>query len=93
MSPARIAWNPTNGVGRKMPPTVMLSPVPQERVISPRMWTVMERGMWPIGTWFGISCSFTSWNLTNFDPRVWWCSLPSERFVWHCWEGHTKSGV
>ena len=74
MSPARIAWNPTNGVGRKMPPTVMLSPVPQERVISPRMWTVMERGMWPIGTWFGISCSFTSWNLTNFDPRVWWCS-------------------
>ena len=20
-------------------------------------------------------------------------TLPSERFVWHCWEGHTKSGV
>ena len=27
-------------------------------------------GMCPIGTWFGSSCSLSSWNLTNLLPRV-----------------------
>ena len=37
---------------------------------SPRKCTVCVRGMCPIGTWSLISWIFTSWNLTNLDPRV-----------------------
>ena len=36
--------------GRKMPATVTASPGFTQRVISPRRWSVMERGVEPVGT-------------------------------------------
>ena len=33
-------------------------------------WMVMDRGIWPTGTWSGNSCSRSSWYLMNRDPLV-----------------------
>ena len=69
--------NPGMGAsGKKIPDTATESPGLIVLVISPRSWTVIERGVDPGGTSKGSSCSLTSWYLTNLEPRVCRCSTP-----------------
>src|ERR1700735_2125515 len=49
--PARTAWKPVYGMGRKIPPRWTISPGFIIRVKLPLTWTVIDRGMWPTGTW------------------------------------------
>ena len=40
-----------------------------------------------------FSCSFTSWNLVNFDPLVCIHSRPPDLFFWHSLLGHITRGM
>jgi hypothetical protein len=52
----RSAFQPLKGSGRKMPPSMTVSPAFMLRVMSPRRCTLMQRGVAPGGTSSGISC-------------------------------------
>jgi hypothetical protein len=61
------------------PPTIVIRASRAQRGEGTyRQWMVMERGMWPTGTWSGSSCTRISWYFMNRDPRVWMCSCPAE---------------
>ena len=72
-----VSWRkPVFIMGRNTPVTATWSPGMACLVTSPLAITVMERGMCPTGTWSLCSWILSSWNLMNFDPRVWRYSRP-----------------
>mmetsp|Transcript_18826 Transcript_18826/g.64108 ORF Transcript_18826/g.64108 Transcript_18826/m.64108 type:complete len:342 (-) Transcript_18826:199-1224(-) len=94
VGPARSARKPVSTFGRWIPVMSTRSPGLITRVSSPLTCTVIVLGTWPMGTSSASSWIFTSWNLTNREPRVCWCSCEAWAAPRVCaGEGHCCSGM
>ena len=85
--------NPVLIIGRNIPVIATWSPGTACLVSSPLAMMVIERGIWPTGTWSLCSCTFNSWHFRNFEPRVCKYSRPPDllrrKEIDYWWTSHS----